>query len=806
MILHNLKVAVRNLMKYKLQTAISVLSIAVGIVTLSFAHSILSRYQLPPVFNESYVERTYQVYFKPVSEQVKEKINNEMRMFTTMHDGTYAKIDVDIIRAIKGNGGLSNAERVAVPNYLIPSLSAEFHLSDSTVRTGDISGKLIDPDFPNFAGLRSAITGKKIKRLKKGEAIMSEDAARTIFGDKNPIGAVQTISDEWLQLVPATIIDVYEATPILESQFNNKEFYFCISDSIEENFPFQSTFTSWIYIVLKEGSKKADLQKEVNARIGQLGYEPVLTLISEYPQYKKVVPLRILIHILGSLILLTAIIGFLRIEIQLFHIRRRELALRITNGATRLQVFGCLFAEITIVIVLAVTTALILGVLLQEFIDTKLKIFSDYSEFKVGGLWLISLVTGLVLLSLCSGIAWIILNRIIKERNGIVSNIRRSSNNIFRNSMLCIQVIICIVFVSGSLIIFKGGKQILIANNVPEEDAVYSNYLYLTPYHSSDANRLLDEISVLPDIEKMVLCGGSWTALSDFMDNTEIMEKLNGDVYSKFYVTNDTSLLSVLGLDVKWMRKDIDRNSCFILSEKIYKKFKELGVPVNSTLTQKYSGLTFPIGGTVQNMPYDNDGGEFIIAIYPEANRSDNEIIIIPKAGRYKPLLREIKNTIRRVEPQTINELIFNFRDRQNMFPSMVEAISSAGWILGIVSLIICAMSIYSTIALDSRARRKEVAIRRVNGAKSGDIYRMFGRVYMLMIAISIVIAVPLCIMFNHAVEGMLRDIAHESVNLSPVGPILLGSFIVIFLIFVIIGWQICGVMKVDTAKIIPKE
>lgn len=36
MIFHHLKVALRNLFKYKLQTTISVLSIAIGIVTLAF--------------------------------------------------------------------------------------------------------------------------------------------------------------------------------------------------------------------------------------------------------------------------------------------------------------------------------------------------------------------------------------------------------------------------------------------------------------------------------------------------------------------------------------------------------------------------------------------------------------------------------------------------------------------------------------------------------------------------------------------------------------------------------------------------
>ena len=47
MTFHNLKVAVRNLMKYKLQTIISVLSIAIGIVTLVFAHAAMSRLKLP---------------------------------------------------------------------------------------------------------------------------------------------------------------------------------------------------------------------------------------------------------------------------------------------------------------------------------------------------------------------------------------------------------------------------------------------------------------------------------------------------------------------------------------------------------------------------------------------------------------------------------------------------------------------------------------------------------------------------------------------------------------------------------------
>ena len=150
--------------------------------------------------------------------------------------------------------------------------------------------------------------------------------------------------------------------------------------------------------------------------------------------------------------------------------------------------------------------------------------------------------------------------------------------------------------------------------------------------------------------------------------------------------------------------------------------------------------------------------------------------------------------------------MVFNFRDSQNMFPGLVEAVRSAGWILGIVSLIICTMSIFSTIALDTRARRKEVAIRRVNGAKSRDIYRMFGRVYMVMIAIALFISVPVCVLFDQFVEKMLRETAPDCAHLSPFGPIILGSAIVILLISVIVGWQIHRVMTPNPSDIIAKE
>ena len=125
-------------------------------------------------------------------------------------------------------------------------------------------------------------------------------------------------------------------------------------------------------------------------------------------------------------------------------------------------------------------------------------------------------------------------------------------------------------------------------------------------------------------------------------------------------------------------------------------------------------------------------------------------------------------------------------------------------WILGAVSIIICAMSIYSTIALDTRSRRKEVAIRKVHGAMRRDIYRLFGRLYFILIVLALFIAIPGAILFNQMMDGIMQG--SVDATLSPVIPCILGSLVIIILIALIVGWHIRKVMKVECDEMIVKE
>ncbi len=791
MILHNLKVAVRNLMKYKLQTVISVLSIAVGIVTLSFTHSLLSRFQLPSIYKESYYDRAYQLEF------------------ISKDNGQTVTIDNDIVRTIKKDGGPRCVEKIAVPNVCPVYVKANFIMTDSTIRRGNVDGYIIDPSYADYAGLRSAITGKKIKVLKAGEAIISEDFAKRIFQDKNPIGTVQTRT-KINQPIPVTIVDVFKSVSVTDSPMDNDALYYCIADDISDYDLDESFyFTASISVVLKNGYTKNQLIREIEDRIKPLGLSLKVERVSNREDIKMILAIQVIGNIVGSLILLAAIIGFMRIEIQLFRIRRRELSLRIVNGANRLKLFGLIFMEIFVVISLSFIVAIILGILLQNFCDTKLNVIVNNTGFNIHALWLYIMEIGGGLLAFCCIIAWIALTRIFHQGVRLAENMQRSRNHIFRNVMLVIQIVICIVFICCTFILIHRGNKIMEEYNVPDNDSYYKEYLYFEPMYSTEKERLLDEIKHLPNIDKILLCEQSYTSLDEIKESTHAIEKLDRHTYFKTYFTDDPSLISTLGMKVEWFnRKNNTDNEMMLISDKLYRKFQEIGILNNNSLTIELNGdVTFSIVGTIKSIPYDIKN-ELLVFIRP--NWEDYEMmqfILIPKPGKGESLSRSVDETVELIEPELINKVVSNYRERISPVPGFIEAVRDGGIILGCVSLLICAMSIFSTITLDTRARRKEIAVRKVNGAKSRDIYRMFGKVYLVMIGISIFIAVPICILFNRVVKSMFMLVEIASVStFSPLWPIILGVSVVTVLIISIVCWQIHKTMQVNPAKIIAKE
>ena len=790
MLLHNLKVALRNILKYKVQTLGSILSLAIGMVTLAVVHSFLQNFRMPSISHEAYYDRVYTIRFDSIQKrQTDDPIN----------------ANGDIIRAIKANGGLRCIEQGPyAPNGLMSGGSAEFTLSDKTKRKMQLEPILIERHYPNFAGYRSAITGEKIKVLDTHDAIISKKLSQQIFGDRNPVGTSVNLmkGDDNYQL---RIVDVYQDLSLNEINGRPTALYF--SPCEFEDMDFDQYFARQLYVVLKEGSTPQQLEAEANGRLKPLGLKTNIRPLKEQLDEENASSATgcSITYLISSLILLAAIIGFMRMHAQLFWMRRREISLRITNGATRLQLFSMFATEVVMIVLLAYIMAVFMGAWICDYLAMPQFAEIMFELGTISHLYLYSLVIGLVVIVLCLAVIWIVLSRICRRTQTLDSGMRRSHNNWFRNTMLCVQVIISMFFLGVTFCLLCWAGKMAEYNHIPDDERPYKQSLYMQTYDAENSQRLRDKLIHLPQVERWIPYSWGYWKIDELAENEEFSKAVwQGDRIVTHYCirnTSDTSLLDFMKIKVNWKPK-ADKKKCILVNEELYKHMRQHRVAPNDMLT--IDNDSYKIAGTFQSIPYVQnmkyDMYTFIV-IDPKFSYETNDYILVAKPGEYKEMEVAVDRTIQQLEPTVVAQMSTNLRNRIAFEMFMVEILQSIAWALAVVSLAICLISIFSTVMLDTETRKKEVAIRKVNGALTKDIAKLFGRTYMLICIIAMVFAVVAMLLF-HVVLSQIFDM----VEINPVVPILMGVLVVAVFIVVIIAWQVHKTMKVDPSEILAKE
>ena len=796
MLLHNLKVALRNILKYKVQTLGSILSLAIGMVTLATVHSFLQNFRMASINHEPYYDRVYNLRFDSIQ---KRQSDNSIR------------INGDIVRAVKANGGPRCIEQGPyAPNGMLTGGWAEFTLNGKTRRKMQLHAVPLDRNYPNFVGIRSAITGEKIKVLGPHDAIINEKQAKQIFGDKNPVGASIRLSKDYgnYQL---RLVDVYQDLSLTELDMSSSALFY--SPWELEDMDLNQFYAVDLYVVLKEGCTPQQLKAEVNGRLKPLGLkvkaEKLKDRLSE--EYSSVAIARSITYLIGSLILLAAIIGFLRMQTQLFWMRRREISLRITNGATRLQLFSMFATEVLVIVLVAYLVAVLMGSWICDYLARPqfAEITSELGT--ISHLYLYSLVIGLVVMMLCLAIIWIVLSRICKRTQALESGMRRSHNHWFRNTMLGVQVMISMFFLGVTFCLLCWVGKMADFNHIPDDERAYKQSLFLQTNAAENGQRLRDKLIHLPQVERWIPYSWGFWKVNELAENEEFSKTVwQGDPYVShgnvtnycFRITSDTSYLDFFKIKVNWKPK-ANRKKCILVNEELYKQMRQHHVAPNDILTVDEMD-SYQIAGTFQSIPYQGsmkyDIYSFIV-IDPKEAYDAKHYILVAKPGEYKEMQIAVDRIIQKLEPAVVKPMLSNLRDYMARSMFALEILQNIAWILAIVSLAICLISIFSTVMLDTQTRKKEVAIRKVNGALTKDITKLFGRTYLVITLIAMVFAVVAILLF-HIVLSRTFDM----VEINPSLPIILSVVIVVGFIAAIIACQVRKIMKVDPSEILAKE
>ena len=174
----NIKVAWRNLMKYKTQNIIAVLCLAVGLVFSSLTFIL--------------TQRMWQ-YYKHEGGGDPRRVRVQLYSVT---EDSLRYFHGDVLRRIYD----SNLPSIDFIDVHYPAIGTSTDIIDHEGKKHTVFAhwKWISPEHLNYLGLKSAITCKRIPVLKPGDLIMTKGMLERTFGPKvNPVGFTMLSYGPW---------------------------------------------------------------------------------------------------------------------------------------------------------------------------------------------------------------------------------------------------------------------------------------------------------------------------------------------------------------------------------------------------------------------------------------------------------------------------------------------------------------------------------------------------------------------------------------------------------------------------------
>lgn len=170
--------------------------------------------------------------------------------------------------------------------------------------------------------------------------------------------------------------------------------------------------------------------------------------------------------------------------------------------------------------------------------------------------------------------------------------------------------------------------------------------------------------------------------------------------------------------------------------------------------------------------------------------------------GDVDAAIKNIEEICRRYVPESISLSIYKLDEEKQMSYSGVELARDIAALLACISLLLVVLSIYSSISMDTMNRRKEVAIRKINGATPRIIALIFGKSYCIIYLLAFAVAFPLTYLLT-------TQILEDNSLLSTFNFWLwgMGLFIgIAALVVVTTAFKIHRIMHINPAEIIKSE
>ena len=761
MIKHCLKIAIRNLVKYKVQSAISILGLAVGFVCFS-----LSLYWI-------HYEMTYD-HFRQDADRI--------YMVRTNDEYTEGKISTRVPYSLAA---------YLAQHFPDIAVAAPFHLISERISVNDKYQDAVfssaDSAWMNLMDIR-IIKGNRNFMLPKdnAEIAITEEAAKKWFRTEDPIG-------KEVKMLRRTkkICAIVQA----ENRHTNFPFDFIGNPELGK---------TWWYItwsILIKVKPDTDIERIILTPLSKLHYA------KDFRDNKEAgITFQYIIYfsIAGILIITCALINYLTLFINRMRVRQREMALRMIHGANIRSLVSLLTVEFLLLLACAVTTGfLLIEICFSSFIE--LTGIDTAKSSLYGEAFLFIGLISLIILTAIIGLLYILYHRSLHL--SLRYNTGRSTGTQLRRGSIVLQLFVCLSFI-GCTVLINQQLDYLRHRDLGLEIKNRGSFSVMGDMDYTPLIKKIKELPMItevmqpdyyPIVSQLTAIGqfDNWEGL-DIPIDTPVPVKLflGKEDFFRFY---DITLLAGEWLD------DLSTYEDIIINESLARRMGwSPQEAIGKHIIQSY--ITYTIVGVVKDchygaptLPIPHTG--FLVGEQMGLMQRSAGILFKYKEGTWNECRKALEHLY---QTECSPENILRLNSEEEVYNNYLRSEEMLTRLLSFASLvcILTAMfGIYSLVTLTCEQRRKEIAIRKVNGATVWNILLLFFREYLIMLCIAALFAFPITYVIIK--QWILNYVRQVSISPLPFILILIGLALTVI---AGISWRVWKAANENPAEVIKNE
>ena len=803
--LHYFTLALRNLVKYKVQNLICILGLAVGVLCFTICFY-CTRYVLAA--DECFTN--------------KEKIV-QVRMTQKDKQGSFAGTSVAMVEELRSMNvpQIKNIVSVAYPREMVFNCQVSDNLVlPYTLQSIETDGEFLDVFTPEI------LAGSWESAVKmQNSLVLSESSAIRIFGNaSDALGKNMILTHKlWSSPkstpktggIPYTVAAVMRDIPSNNSLlFMNSLDVLRLNDSegvinyVKRNASAKHNTTgSNTYILLNDGFDGNDLEQwlqENDYSFNTIGYDCIIRTIPLGVR-ESFYLISFITGTIGLLILFISLLNFFNFLVSVFYSKTKEFSLRKVYGGEFWHLFRQLYVQASMVVL--ISCLVIMSII--EVIGDSLILQLDLIELNLFVskriLMLHALQYTVLLLAICALICLVItaiLYRISVYR-GLRKNVATHKVT-GRNIMLWWQIFICWIFIGlvGGLYMQSRKSSGIMFSELTKDmkNSIVSVNLDYSFLNEDRKRGMIERFSKHPSIEDIMITDGS--LCEGYSGNSHICWEGDEKDYGKWF---HVLFLTVPDNFFRFMNVNLDQGKIFETSNQVVVDGRFTKNSTEDVVGKIFlmEGEAYAINGICERYTYslyDEDGVGFIFIPRKESDYIGH-CYLKCTPGETRKVQKFIEDILKAELPSTVDYHSSTLMEDVYAVQVIEYGMRKVFVFFAVVCILITLLGVYSSISMDTAKRVKEVAIMKVNGALGRHIAWKFTRLYAILLVTSAMVAFPLLYLVFHFWSMMYV----QFFNCGPLFWIFLFLVLAI-LVGITIFWKVSAIVKINPAKIIQQE